>query len=95
MDLITATTNLRVYTGNPTHDRNGNPIKTGMFKSLKMMGLQHYFQLFKEEEIDFVALGLMNQNDFISLVDNNDVDRMMVLASFFQGLPIFQQARPG
>ena len=95
MDLLTATTNLRRYTGHPTHDRNGNPIKTGLFIALKMMGLQHYYRMFKHEEIDFVSLGLMNQNDFISMIDNNDVDRMMELASFFQGLPIFQQPRSG
>ena len=32
---------------------------------------------------------------FISLIDNNDVKQMMVLASFFKGLPIVQQARSG
>jgi hypothetical protein len=37
----------------------------------------------------------MNQNDFISMIDNNDVDRMMVLASFFKELPIFQQPLSG
>ena len=95
MDILTATTNVRRYAGYPTHDRNGNPIKTGLFMVLKMMDLQHYYNLFKEEEIDFVALGLMNQYDFISMIDNNDVDRMLVLASFFKGLPIFQQPISG
>lgn len=95
MDILTATTNLRCYLGKPTHDAYGNPIKTSMHACLKMMGLQHYYQMFKEEEIDFIALGLMNEYDFVSMIDNNDVKKMMELASFFQGLIIFQQAFPG
>ena len=95
MDILAATTNLRRYVGKPTQDRHGNPIRTGMHACLKMMGLQHYYQMFKEEEIDFVALGLMNEYDFVSMIDNNDVEKMIELANFFQGLQIFQQARPG
>jgi hypothetical protein len=37
----------------------------------------------------------MNEYDFVSMIDNNDVKQMMVLASFFKGLPIVQQARSG
>ena len=95
MDILEATTNLRLYMGKPTQDAYGNPIKTSMHACLKMMGLQHYYQMFKEEEIDFVALGLMNEYDFVSMIDNNDVKKMMELASFFRGLVMFQQARPG
>jgi hypothetical protein len=51
--------------------------------------------MFKEEEIDFVALGLMNEYDFVSMIDNNDVKKMVELASFFRGLVMFQQARSG
>ena len=95
MNVLTATTNLRRYLGKPTHDQEGNPIRTGLFKCLKMMNLHHYYHLFKYEEIDFIALGLLNEQDFISLIDNNDVKQMMVLASFFKGLQIVQQARSG
>ena len=95
MNVLTATTNLRRYLGKPTHDQDGNPIRTGLFKCLKMVNLHHYYHLFKYEEIDFIALGLLNEQDFISLIDNNDVKQMMVLASFFKGLPIVQQARSG
>ena len=95
MDILTATTNLRRYTGNPVQDKNGNPIKTGLYISLKMMGLQHYYRLFKEEEIDFIAISLMNEYDIRSLVNKNDINRMIQFVSFFQNLNFFQQAKSG
>jgi len=95
MDLLTATTNLRRYTGFPVQDKNGNPIKTGLYISLKMMGLQRYYRLFKEEEIDFVAIGLMDEHDIRSLVNKNDLNNMLLFVSFFQNLVFFQQAKSG
>jgi aryl carrier-like protein len=95
MDLLAATTNLRRYTGNPVYDKNGNLIKTGLYTSLKMMGLQHYYQLFKKEEIDFVAIGIMDERDIASLVNKNDLNQMLLFCSFFQNIYFFQQARPG
>jgi hypothetical protein len=95
MDLLSATTNLRRYAGYPTQDKYGNPIKTGLYTSLKMMGLQHYYNLFKNEEIDFVAISLMNEYDIHSLVNKNDINNMLIFVSFFQNIPYFQQARPG
>ena len=95
MDLLSATTNLRRYTGNPVYDKNGNLIKTGLFTSLKMMGLQHYYQLFKNEEIDFIAIGLMDEQDISTLVNKNDINNMLIFASFFQNIYIFQQPISG
>lgn len=95
MDLLSATTNLRRYTGNPVYDKNGNPIKTGMYQSLKMMRLQHYYKLFKNEEIDFIAIGLMDENDISTLVNKNDINNMLIFASFFQNIYNFQQAISG
>ena len=95
MDILTATTNLRRYTGNPVQDKNGNPIKTGLYISLKMMGLQQYYKLFKEEEIDFVAISLMDEHDLRPLVNKNDLNRMLLFVSFFQNLIFFQQAKSG
>jgi hypothetical protein len=95
MDILSATTNLRRYTGNAVYDKNGNPIKTGLFISLKMMGLQHYYKLFKEEEIDFVAISLMDESDIRSLVNKNDLYEMLVFVSFFQNINFFQHAKSG
>ena len=95
MDILAATTNVRLYTNHPTKDKYGNPIKTGMFITLKMMGLQHYYQMFKHEEIDFVALSLMNDRDIASLVDKKDIDQMKLLVGLFQEIQFFQQAMPG
>ena len=95
MDILTATTNLRRYTGCPVQDRYGNPIKTGLYTSLKMMGLQHYYRLFKEEEIDFVAISLMDEHDIRSLVNKNDLNNMLLFVSFFQNIIFFQQPKSG
>ena len=95
MDILTATTNLRRYTGNPVQDKNGNPIKTGLYVSLKMLGLQHYYKHFKEEEIDFIAISLMNEHDIRPLVNKNDLNNMLLFVSFFQNLVFFQHARSG
>lgn len=102
MDILSATTNLRRYTGNPVYDKYGNPIKTGLYTSLKMMGLQHYYRVFKEEEIDFVAISLMDERDIRSLVNKNDLlvnkndlYEMLVFVSFFQNIQFFQHAKSG
>ena len=109
MDILSATTNLRRYTGNPVYDKYGNPIKTGLYTSLKMMGLQHYYRVFKEEEIDFVAISLMDERDIRSLVNKNDLlvnkndllvnkndlYEMLVFVTFFQNIQFFQHAKSG
>ena len=95
MDILSATTNLRRYAGYPVQDKNGNPIKTGLYMSLKMMGLQHYYKLFKHEEIDFAAISLMDERDISSLVNKNDLNNMLLFVSFFQNINFFQSARSG
>ena len=95
MDILEATTNLRLCLGKPTQDAYGNPIKTSMHACLKMMGLQHYYRVFKEEEIDFVAISLMDERDIRSLVNKNDLYEMLVFVTFFQNIQFFQHAKSG